>query len=952
MMRTELFWPLAFCGFAAVSLVCGIVAWPPLSAAWPSIEEKIDQFRRQPPFVKLVLLLFVGAFVVYGSTKTNLVDQTSGTNIVEIVEGGTNGIEIAESRTNDVDQVGLQNAEAAAQGGDLSQGGSGVLAACHEGRFRFSTSGEDAASPLTVTDTDIARGWQLWEVRTNCTITYAMPEDATLATHWWVRGAYEDVKPIDFGSWRFPFGTNEYSSLWAFTWGKARFALGDAETEIVAVGSPMSAVPYRSRLWSAADTNGARVVTWENFVLGRALKEDVDSLTSGETPLPLCSPLPLCCAQIELRSTGDFIVRSNEVEKVYRRVDPEDWDGDGWRNDDDYNPHVWEEFGDWFWQELPEGANESAYYWVDVRPRWNSWIEFYGDAPSNLDDPRIYGKAGETYRVRLLIGKTYDVESSRPFDIVAKSDERIAVSEIGAGQCEIVWPVEFTVAAGRAPGSRPRLGATWNDGGKSFYVMPNPDWLRGDIVWYGACCDVWGDGTNFTYACNGNCTCTGCAVYGDYLYEGYGLTVNGIPCGCHYVPDHGPFEVMQFGFDKSAAIYEDAYTNMPGVVVHPTPSNVVLRCKAYGGTYGGRLTIALNAAGRSKIARVGGNLLPNSVEIPPDTTRVFETEYTPLEPSGTVNDIVATATYVENFRNGSHTATATLTAIRLQLEAVYDAPENHNPSRHVYGVGEKVRFKVTPVVPGGTLHVVKADSGDIVTDYDTFEGNLEIALAAENLYRCPATDTRPDVTLRYMGVEYRPLMTAVEPQSVEALSVSREGTFSPGDVCMGVMVSRVYVKPFTVSFSGVQIYEVPCTNAIPPTGYFAMTNIYMGPKTHVYPNAGYLHIPDKDNYVMTDRAGRTDPYPNWSAGTLTWKVPIGWRRILRGYEDQLAALEVDYALSDNKESRPLLIGGREGSYTQTFKIEANGTSSIRKFGYKLERDRWLPFGTVSQTGEN
>ena len=120
-MRTELFWPLAFCGFAAVSLVCGIVAWPPLSAAWPSIEEKIDQFRRQPPFVKLLLMLFVGAFVVFGSTKPNGVDLASGTNIVEIVEGGTNDVVIAESRTNDVDQVGLQNGEAAAQGGDLSQ---------------------------------------------------------------------------------------------------------------------------------------------------------------------------------------------------------------------------------------------------------------------------------------------------------------------------------------------------------------------------------------------------------------------------------------------------------------------------------------------------------------------------------------------------------------------------------------------------------------------------------------------------------------------------------------------------------------------------------------------------------------------------------------------------------------------------------------------------------------
>ena len=87
MMRTELFWLLSFCGLAAVSLLCGLLVWPQLSAAWPRIEEKIDQFRRQPPLVKLVLLLFVGAFVVYGSTKTNLVDQTSGTNgIVRLFE--------------------------------------------------------------------------------------------------------------------------------------------------------------------------------------------------------------------------------------------------------------------------------------------------------------------------------------------------------------------------------------------------------------------------------------------------------------------------------------------------------------------------------------------------------------------------------------------------------------------------------------------------------------------------------------------------------------------------------------------------------------------------------------------------------------------------------------------------------------------------------------------------
>lgn len=82
MTRSAFFWLLSFGGFAAVSLLCGLLVCPQLVAAWPCVQDKIDRFRRLPPLAKLVLLLFVGAFVVYGSTKTNQVDQVSGTNSV------------------------------------------------------------------------------------------------------------------------------------------------------------------------------------------------------------------------------------------------------------------------------------------------------------------------------------------------------------------------------------------------------------------------------------------------------------------------------------------------------------------------------------------------------------------------------------------------------------------------------------------------------------------------------------------------------------------------------------------------------------------------------------------------------------------------------------------------------------------------------------------------------
>lgn len=99
--------------------------------------------------------------------------------------------------------------------------------------------------------------------------------------------------------------------------------------------------PCRSRLWSAADTNDSRFVSWENFALSR----DTD------TPVN---------AQIELRTTGDFVTRSNEVETVYRRVDDFDWDGDGIPNWNDWDPYWYD--GDYTGQDewWAEYVNETV----------------------------------------------------------------------------------------------------------------------------------------------------------------------------------------------------------------------------------------------------------------------------------------------------------------------------------------------------------------------------------------------------------------------------------------------------------------------------------------------------------------------------------------------------------------------------------------------------------------
>ena len=267
----------------------------------------LGAFRRLPRPVQFFLLAFSLHLIVHGSIKTNAV-------------GGVEG---------------------AAQ-----QRGRDILVACNEAVATLFSRDRNVASPLggkgrgagrapyglgrSVAPEVIARGWRLVEVNTNATFDYSMPSNAVCYAPWTLRGAAEDWTRIELGSeneelgrtdWRFPFGTNDLSSVQVFTDGTIRPKLHSLSDVLAAVGSPMSAIPGVSRFWYAVGTNDSRILTWENFALGRI-------------PLTSQHPQPFLSAQIELWKSGDYIVRSNAVERVFRFIDSFDWPDGEWNQSD------------------------------------------------------------------------------------------------------------------------------------------------------------------------------------------------------------------------------------------------------------------------------------------------------------------------------------------------------------------------------------------------------------------------------------------------------------------------------------------------------------------------------------------------------------------------------------------------------------------------------------------
>ena len=761
---------------------------------------------------------------------------------------------------------------------------------------------------------------ELVSVSTNEGYSYAMPADGTIRGTWHLTGAYEDVQKIGLeglgglegSDFKFPIGSQVCTSLWVYTWGKVRPQLKNASYEIAAVGAPMSAIPDVWRFWTAATSNGTYLLTWESFAAGRVTANEVNEVEKrgGGGQWNLTS------AQIELRCNGDFVTRANDVESVWRRViepnpigpgNPEDPDNPG-MSVCPYGPV----------QDLSVIEEPDAYCWVDIVVNdADAWVRFEGDGPSNLADPSFAAKAGATNRVIILIGKTYKVTCDMPFSVTDKSDGAIEDWWDDDQALWLNWPVEIWSESDDAERPLLLLGARNGSGGRrsGFTMHVSPLGLGGSFAWTDGCCSISGSGSHFVFDCDEDCSCNGCYATGFFSYEGYHLPVEGDSCGCgaeeddddEMYPDEPLSAVgVSASFSKKVIFLENEYANTTNEVVPWHSETTELSCVACGGMNGGHVSMTI--AGDSNLIQLGGQEMPFERDLEPYEVFSFTNTYKAVAESSRHEDIVATASFVENLTGWIETSIAKATAVRVEVE-----PRTRREgaiNRHLLGVREDVFIRVLPNVS------------------KTIEIGEDWNLLSDGQYQCPLQACYGGLQVCVDGCNYSPDLQIIEPTGI----VCRRGwTLSYGDHTneagwIGMRLDLT-VEPESVAFNGLAMVE-EATDEGNSEGYF---------ENHQFPashdeghGAGTWYNISDDNFFFYDCPRIAEEYPDpWTTGTALWLIPIAWGE--RGTTSMVGK-----------------IGNVPGNYTQVFTIDPQGGVRIDKFSQWVMR---MPNNFISHSSD-
>ena len=771
--------------------------------------------------------------------------------------------------------------------------------------LRFST---DYGCPAELED-GIACGYRRVSVSTNANSSFDIPSNAAVSGNWHKRGTFGEWMRLDFDDLAFPIGADNtaYSSFSVFSDGRIRPTPRDAVREIRAVGVPMLAMQGTSRFLVADGAGGSKSLIWENFFLNADTNSPVN-------------------AQIRLFPSGDFTISSNAVESAYVRVNPDDWDGDGVENGVDSNPFFCD--GDFFGPAniLPDGANTNAYCTVSiVVDGYDSLVSFNGEGRSDYPDPEFIAKAGRTNDVLVLIGKTYDVISAAPVRCTGASDPAVEVATVDPRRLRIVRPVEITFSEEDENGTAllrvARRETNAYPQNRRFTVDIRPPGLGGELF-FESCCPIYGQGCEFSFAHDEYCRCGGCRPRGRYAYEGFSIHVSPPSCCCQTQEDDhggGNGEEMHDGGEPSAtnpllvdfefpfALFEESYKNeIRGAVFNKRGMPVTLKIGVYGGDYGGNWSLSI--ANEGKLRQTSGDGA-RSGSVSAGEALSVEMVFAATAPSAAAGDIVATLAFTENFTGRTTSEGASLTAVKLELQAeriVSEATKN----RHCFGVAEDVLCRTEPEnTPGLSFRAYKG----------TFD-------SSSSKWTCPVSTTLEFGGLAVCadGTPVCSLFTTTTPPTGIAAkhAVGLDFGVPAGTAGGAGMILDLYVLPESVSFSKLSLAEVP-TETVGPTGYF--TNMEFSAVWHHTPamGAGVWRPVKPQNRWFGDYATMGDSFPakeivGWEDGSIVWDIPVAWclqPSRSTGYSARLPVV-----------------------YKQRFDFSATGTLRVSKHGFWVERD--------------
>jgi hypothetical protein len=155
----------------------------------------------------------------------------------------------------------------------------------------------------------------------------------------------------------------------------------------------------------------------------------------------------------------------------------------------------------------------------------------------------------------------------------------------------------------------------------------------------------------------------------------------------------------------------------------------MLTISANGGTNGAVLSVSATNLG--KLQKNSGPAFPSqSVSVPARQSITYAMNYVGLSASDTADDIEVVATLTDNVTGESITNDCQATAVRLELAAVWEAPENPCTNRHVYGVGERVKCRHFPQTSNLSWDVVGLEYNNSLLEGDDCDRKTVLSRSA------------------------------------------------------------------------------------------------------------------------------------------------------------------------------------------------------------------------------